>query len=133
MFALLNSNPPETAKEAAVSAQASLVRLAARGDRGAFGELYTRFARMVHGMLLARVPPGEADDLVQDVFLSALRQLPELRDPEAFPGWLAAIARHRAADYYRDLDHASEGRGPAFTCVVTRARHRGVKRWKSSA
>ena len=48
-----------------------LVCAAAEGDRGAFGELYVRYARMVHGILLARVPPGEAEDLVQEVFLSA--------------------------------------------------------------
>src|ERR1017187_10579930 len=49
-----------------------LVRAAAEGDRGAFGELYLRYARMVHGILLARVPPGDAEDLVQEGFLSAI-------------------------------------------------------------
>jgi RNA polymerase sigma-70 factor (ECF subfamily) len=77
------------------------IRAAAQGDRAAFGELYSRYARMVHGILLARVPPGDAEDLVQDVFLSAMNQLPSLRTPAAFPGWLAAIARHRAMDHYR--------------------------------
>jgi len=56
---------------------------------------------MVHGILLARVPHGEVDDLVQDVFLSALRQLSALRDDGAFGGWLAMIARNRAYDYHR--------------------------------
>ena len=60
-----------------------------------------RHARLVHGILLARVPPGEADDLVQDVFLSAMRQLRGLRTAAAFRGWLAAIARNRAMDYFR--------------------------------
>ena len=36
----------------------SLIAAAAQGDRGAFGELYSRYARMVHGILLARVPRG---------------------------------------------------------------------------
>jgi RNA polymerase sigma-70 factor (ECF subfamily) len=78
-----------------------LVRAAAAGDRAAFGELYVRYARLVHGILLARVPPAEADDLVQDVFLSAMRQLRGLRTVAAFRGWLAAIARNRATDYFR--------------------------------
>ena len=52
-----------------------LIAAAAQGDRGAFGELYSRYARMVHGILLARVPPRDAEDLVQDVFMSAMRQL----------------------------------------------------------
>jgi RNA polymerase sigma-70 factor (ECF subfamily) len=56
---------------------------------------------MVHGLLLARVPHTEVDDLVQDVFLQAMQRLPELREPEAFGGWLASIARHRAVDHFR--------------------------------
>src|SRR5580704_14760930 len=85
-----------------VSEDDGLVRAAAAGDRGAFGELYVRYARLVHGILLARVPPVEADDLVQDVFLSAMRHLHGLRTASAFRGWLASSARNRAADYFRE-------------------------------
>src|SRR6266436_5909485 len=90
-----------------------LIRAASDGDRSAFGELYVRYARMVHAILLARVPPGDAEDLVQDVFLSAMKQLRALRTAAAFRGWLGAIARNRAIDYYRSarerttLDDAS--------------------------
>jgi RNA polymerase sigma-70 factor, ECF subfamily len=56
---------------------------------------------MVHGVLLARVPRRFVDDLVQDVFLMALGRLHTLRDPQAFGGWLAAVARHRAVDHLR--------------------------------
>jgi len=80
---------------------ASLVGAARRGDRAAFGLLYERFARMVHGILLSRVARSDAEDLVQDVFLTALRQLHALRNDAAFPGWLAAIARNRASDHHR--------------------------------
>ena len=83
-----------------------LIRAAAAGDRAAFGELYERYARMVHAILLVRVPPGDAEDLVQDVFVSAMRQLSGLRTAAAFRGWLAAIARNRARDYFRGA-HAS--------------------------
>jgi RNA polymerase sigma-70 factor (ECF subfamily) len=79
-----------------------LVSRAAEGDRGAFGELYVRYGRMVHGILLSRVPAGDAEDLVQDVFMSAMRQLRGLRTAAAFRGWLGAIARNRAIDYFRD-------------------------------
>lgn len=78
-----------------------LVAAAAQGNRAAFGELYTRYARMVHGILLTRVPPRDAEDLVQDVFVVAMRQLEGLRIAAAFPGWLASIARRRAVDYHR--------------------------------
>jgi len=79
----------------------ALVSSAREGDRAAFGCLYERYARMVHGILLSRVPPPEVDDLVQEVFLAALRQLHALRDVARFGAWLAVITRNRANDYYR--------------------------------
>jgi RNA polymerase sigma-70 factor (ECF subfamily) len=79
----------------------ALVSSAREGDRAAFGCLYDRYARMVHGILLCRVPPPEVDDLVQEVFLAALRQLHALRDVARFGAWLAVITRNRANDYYR--------------------------------
>jgi RNA polymerase sigma-70 factor (ECF subfamily) len=79
-----------------------LIEQAAGGDRAAFGELYLRYARMVHAILLARVPPGDAEDLVQEVFLTAMNRMGELRTAAAFRGWLGAIARRRAIDHFRD-------------------------------
>jgi RNA polymerase sigma-70 factor, ECF subfamily len=78
-----------------------VVDAARRGDRSAFAELYRRYVRMVHGLVLASVPRTDVDDLVQDVFLVAMRRLDSLREAAAFPGWLAAITRHRVADHYR--------------------------------
>jgi len=79
----------------------ALVKAAQDGDRGAFGMLYARYARMVHGILLARVPHAAVEDLVQEVFLQALPRLGALRDVSRFTGWLAAIARNRANDFHR--------------------------------
>jgi RNA polymerase sigma-70 factor (ECF subfamily) len=79
----------------------ALVNAARNGDRAAFGRLYERYARMVHGILLTRVPLSEVDDLVQDVFLLALPRLEDLRDIARFGPWLAAITRNRAHDYHR--------------------------------
>lgn len=84
-----------------VPEDARFVNAARNGDRAAFGRLYDRYAQMVHGVLLARVPVGEVDDLVQDVFLLALRRLSTLRETGSFGAWLAAIARNRANDYHR--------------------------------
>jgi RNA polymerase sigma-70 factor (ECF subfamily) len=85
----------------AIPDEGALVRAAAAGDRAAFGALYERYARMVHAILLVRVPPGDAEDLVQEVFLSAMRQLRGLRDADGFRGWLGAIARNKAMDHHR--------------------------------
>jgi RNA polymerase sigma-70 factor, ECF subfamily len=79
----------------------ALVRAAQGGDRAAFGQLYQRYARMVHGILLARVPTAAAEDLLHDVFLQALRNLAVIREASRFGPWLAAIARNRATDFHR--------------------------------
>jgi RNA polymerase sigma-70 factor (ECF subfamily) len=78
-----------------------LARAAQEGDKTAFGMLYERYARMIHGLMLTRVPRGDVDDLVQDVFLTAWNRLECLRDPAAFGGWLSTIARNRAIDFHR--------------------------------
>jgi RNA polymerase sigma-70 factor (ECF subfamily) len=79
---------------------------------------------MVHGVLLAKVPVGEVDDLVQDVFVRALRRLPTLRENASFGAWLAAIARNLAHDYHRRSvpaeplpDNASDQEVPCGTSV----------------
>jgi len=76
----------------------SRVRAAQQGDRAAFGELYAAYARMVHGVLLSRIPSADVDDLVQDVFMLAMQRLSALRHPPAFGGWLASIAPTRPID-----------------------------------
>ena len=78
-----------------------LVKAVLDGDRDSFDRLYILYAPLVHGILLARVPGSEVDDLVQDIFLHAYRKLNTLRDPAAFGPWIAMIARNRATDFHR--------------------------------
>ena len=80
---------------------AALVRAAQEGDRAAFGALYERFARLVHGVLLSGVQRDDVPDLLQEVFLRALRQLHTLREPAAFGGWIATMARNEARMHHR--------------------------------
>ncbi|HEY0099576.1 MAG TPA: sigma-70 family RNA polymerase sigma factor [Pyrinomonadaceae bacterium] len=94
--------------ELEISADAALVARVRAGDRDAFGRLYDAYTRMVHGILLARVPYGEVDDLVQDVFLVALRKIDSLRDANAFGPWLAMITRNRAMDFHRRTRDTAE-------------------------
>ena len=82
-------------------AEARLVERACGGDREAFGELYKLFAPLVHGIVLARVPRDEADDIAQNVFLSAYKNLHTLRDYNAVGPWLAMIARNYSNEFYR--------------------------------
>jgi RNA polymerase sigma-70 factor, ECF subfamily len=55
----------------------------------------------VHAILLTRVPPDIAGDLTQEVFLKAWTTIRSLREPAAFTGWIAAMARNRASDHFR--------------------------------
>jgi len=74
-----------------------LVDKAKLGDRAAYGELVTRFQGSVYGMALARVrDPLEAQELAQEVFVHAMRKLPQLRDARCFAGWLRQITARMA-------------------------------------
>ena len=86
---------------AATPVEVLLVKAVLAGEQDEFARLYEMYAPLVHGILLARVPRSEVDDLVQDIFLHALRKLHTLRDAAAFGPWIAMIARNRAMDFYR--------------------------------
>ena len=100
---LMNSQPQAAIKQRshAPAPEAALIQAVLQGDRDQYGGLYSLYAPLVHGIVLARVPRGEAEDLVQDIFLHALRKLSTLRDPNAFGPWIGMIARNRAMDFHR--------------------------------
>ena len=97
----LMTQPLSASQSAEQSIEAKLIESVLSGERDRFARLYEMYAPMVHGILLARVPRAEVDDLVQDIFLHALRKLHTLRNAAAFGGWLAMITRNRAMDFYR--------------------------------
>jgi RNA polymerase sigma-70 factor (ECF subfamily) len=81
---------------------ASLVGRARAGDRFAEELLYRRHVRDVTRIatrLLGRT--AEADDIVQDAFLTAFRQIGRLRDERLFGGWLARITLNLARSRLR--------------------------------
>jgi RNA polymerase sigma-70 factor (ECF subfamily) len=86
----------------------ALIQAAQRGEPWALEQLYHKYASMVHGVLLARVPSDHVDDLVQDVFMQAFNKLGSLRAAGAFGGWLIMIARNRATDFHRRNKHTEE-------------------------
>jgi RNA polymerase sigma-70 factor (ECF subfamily) len=70
----------------------TLVEQAQAGSREAFGQLAERFQPTVYAVALARMRnPAEAQELAQEVFLHAMRKLDQLREPQAFAGWLRQI------------------------------------------
>jgi RNA polymerase sigma-70 factor, ECF subfamily len=79
-----------------------LVERAKRGDLDAYGLLVERTQAQVHGIVRRVIrDPHLAMDTVQDVYLRAFRRLADLRDPQAFPGWLGRIAKTTALNQIR--------------------------------
>jgi len=77
--------------------RAEIVRRAQRGDAKALAELARMLGRPVHAIALAHLRrSSDAEDLTQDVLLTALQRIGACREPERFDAWLFAIARNRA-------------------------------------
>jgi RNA polymerase sigma-70 factor (ECF subfamily) len=76
---------------------ADLVRATLAGDRRAFGDLVRRYQTAACAAARAVVRDRHAaEDAAQEAFLAAFANLPDLRDPAAFGGWLMRIARQKA-------------------------------------
>ncbi|MGL6073232.1 MAG: RNA polymerase sigma factor [Fimbriiglobus sp.] len=85
-----------------------LVDRAKVGDKAAFGELFVRFKQNVFVMAMARLRnTAEAEELTQEVFVHAMRKLPQLRDARCFAGWLRRITARMAINRLTR-------KGPAF-------------------
>jgi RNA polymerase sigma-70 factor, ECF subfamily len=76
---------------------ARLVRRARDGDGEAFESLVRRYLKVAYAVALSELADrGDAEDAVQDSFITALERLDECRDPAAFGAWLRRIVRNRA-------------------------------------
>lgn len=95
------ANVNDAASVEVLSPEARIVQRICDGDENAFTEFYRMYAPMVHGIVLARVGYDDVQDIVQEVFISAHKNLHTVRDRNAVGGWLAMIARNRVAEFYR--------------------------------
>ena len=77
------------------------IALTATAPHRAFGELVRRYQRMVYALALSLVAPDDADDVAQDAFLRAFRNLDLLADPSRFGVWLRRITFGVAIDRVR--------------------------------
>jgi len=98
------------ARSATVSAtDDELVEAVRAGEGSAFEELFRRYRPGVHGFVQRRVrDQGRAEDLTQDVFLSALRGLRQADSPVSFRPWIYEIARNSTIDLFRRRSRADE-------------------------
>jgi RNA polymerase sigma-70 factor (ECF subfamily) len=90
-------NPTRDASVAVtVFDDADLVRAFSDGESWAAREIWNRHAPMVHRLLeRALGPHGEADDLMQDVFIRIFATLPKLRHGGALRGFIYTVAFRR--------------------------------------
>ena len=80
----------------------ALVEKARLGDRLAFHQLADQFQPGIFRMIYYRTRSQmDAEDLTQDVFLQAYKNINRLASPEVFRSWLYRIAVNRVRDYYR--------------------------------
>jgi RNA polymerase sigma-70 factor (ECF subfamily) len=83
---------------------ADLVATVLAGDREAFGCLYDRYARLVRAVLCnVSADWSMVQDLTQECFLRAYRNLARLREPDRFGHWMVGIARQVARERRRSL------------------------------
>ncbi len=96
--------------------EATLVRCAQAGEADGFAELVRRRQSWLRNLMRRSCGNGAlADDLAQEAFLQAWRQLGQLRTPDSFGPWLRRLALNIWLQHCRRADplrHASEvGRG----------------------
>ncbi|MDD6034258.1 MAG: sigma-70 family RNA polymerase sigma factor [Oscillospiraceae bacterium] len=68
----------------------------------AFETLLAAHRGAVERYVKFRLPAeADADDVIQEVFVTAYRKFGQLKDPAAFKSWILAIARNRCNDWFR--------------------------------
>ena len=86
-----------------------LVERAGLGDGQAFGQLYQRYVDDVYAYVHLRVrEDAVAEDLTQDIFISAFRALPRFEWQGSFSPWLLRCAHNRVVNYWRALGRQPE-------------------------
>jgi len=66
-----------------------------------FASLVEAHAHELHRFLVGLVGPADAEDCLQETFMSALRAYPRLRHADHLRAWLYTIAQRKATDTVR--------------------------------
>ncbi len=86
-----------------------LVTAVRRGDDRAFEALYGRYQRRITAYVMSMVKDhGRAEDVTQEVFVSALRRMRATERPIAFKPWVYEIARNACIDQFRRTRRTDE-------------------------
>lgn len=88
---------PNPASEPGGRSDAELLAATRRGEHAAFGALVERYQGVVCAVTYSRTGDRAlSEDVAQDTFLAAWRQLDQLREVERLCAWLCGIARNLA-------------------------------------
>lgn len=72
------------------------------GKRYEFSRLVERYLQSAHAVACAQLGnPTDAEDVVQEAFLKAYMELPQLREPARFGAWLLTIVRNQCHSWHR--------------------------------
>ena len=72
------------------------------GERDAYTGLFERYnGRLLYYLRRLVEPASEAEDVLQEVWLTVIRKVPSLERPEAFKAWIYRIAHNRALSKMR--------------------------------
>ena len=81
---------------------AQLIQRVLQGDQEAFSSLVKKYQKGVHALAWRKIGDFHiAQEVTQDAFLKAYRQLRTLKDPNAFGGWLYVIVARECLDWLR--------------------------------
>ncbi len=90
--------PPGAGREA----ELRLVERCRRGELGAFEELYRAHAGRLYSLACRMLGnPADAEDLLQEIFLSAHRKLESFRGESALGTWLYRLGMNQILDHVR--------------------------------
>ena len=77
------------------TSDAQLVELSLSGNRNAFAQVVERYQSLVCSLSYrACGDVGRSEDLAQETFVAAWKDLPSLKEPGKLKGWLCGIARN---------------------------------------
>lgn len=111
------------------------IRRSRSGDTEAFEELVRRYQRMIHALTFRMTgSSADAEDLAQEIFIQAFRQLGSFRGDAKFSSWLYRIGvntclnwrksaqrREKLHQDWADGDHSTSGRTDELTVRVQEA------------
>ena len=88
---------------------AELVSASLSGNRDAFGQIVSRYQSLVCSLAFSATGSlSQSEDLAQETFVTAWKQLAGLREPEKLRAWLCGIARNLINNFLR-----KQGREPS--------------------